>query len=162
MPAKKTIGQELLALLVHFPLATLGSMALSFVVMAPLSWVLRMLQFDVSYVGQLGPYTPAFWGVALLLGLLVNKFMSNRSACWVGGIGLVFLFAVMFWDISILKHSVTPDYWKYEFDQLFSLSSKKCGDSECLEQLLVTTPVLNSIAYSVGAWFGLRFGGEAR
>jgi hypothetical protein len=40
-------------------------------------------------------------------------------------------------------------------DQLFTLDSSKCSD-ECLGQLIVTTPVLNGIAYSVGAWIGLR------
>jgi hypothetical protein len=143
-------------MLLHVPLATFGSMAVSLVVITPASWLLRMAGLDLSYIGRLGPYTPAFWAMALLLGLLTNRYMENRFAGWVWAVGLVFLFVVMAWDVSILKHSGRSHYWRYELDQLFSINSGKCGDSECLEELLVTTPVLNSIAYSVGAWLAFR------
>jgi hypothetical protein len=89
MRPKTPIGKEFLALLLHVPLSTFGSMAVSLVVVFPIDWLLKNARLDISSIGDLGPYNPAFWGLPFSLGILVNRFMGNRGACWVWVVGLV-------------------------------------------------------------------------
>jgi hypothetical protein len=108
-------------------------------------------------------YNPFIWLPAFFLGLVVNRFARHRSAPFVGIVGLVLLVGVMAWDVSILRHGgnyrdLSPGHdWAYEFRQLFS-ADKTCRDSECLGKILVTAPFITTVAYSIGAWLGLRFG----
>jgi hypothetical protein len=105
-----------------------------------------------------------FWGTPLLSGFFINRSARNRAACRVWAVGLLFLLAVVIWDISIFKRS--PYYQKltggqflsYESHQLFGLDAGKWGKGDGLEEIFVVVPVLGSIAYSLGAWFALREG----
>lgn len=161
MPTRKPPHEEVLALVfLHVPIAILGTVLIAIVMGWPIIAIfsrLGMRRFDFAM-----PYNPLLWVSGVLLGLLVNRFARHRSACWVGAIALLLMFAVMVWDISIFKRSgyygalTQGHYWKYEFGQLFSPDDATCSDSECLGKLLVTLPVVASIAYSIGAWLGLR------
>jgi hypothetical protein len=162
----KTTGRYPARLTTHIALAMVGSTAVGFILVILFSTLLRgvgihgpalfdRLIFDV-------PYGAFFWGTALLLGFVADREMQDRSACWVGLLGLVLLFLMMLGDVSGLERSQeyrsyrNGDSWQHEYDQLLSLDNGKCGDSECLGKLLFTTPAVNSIAYSIGAWLALR------
>lgn len=102
--------------------------------------------------------SPFYWLWVSLLGFLVNIYTHNRSAAWIGILGLIYMGAMVLWDFSVIGHS---DYylrlpggpWQYEWNQLFT---SKCSDSECLGELLITAPTLALISYSIGAAIALR------
>jgi hypothetical protein len=108
---------------------------------------------------DLGAFDPLLWISSLLLGALINRRTHHRSAYWVAGVGCSYLLAVFLSDVSGLAHSEYyrgvsgGHYLRYEYRLLFSPS---CTGDKCLGQLIVTLPFVNSIAYSVGAWLGLR------
>ena len=103
-----------------------------------------------------------FWGTPLLAGFLTNRSARSRAACRVWAVGLLFLLAVVIWDISIFKRSqyyqklTGGQVFSYESHQLFGLDAGKWGKGDGLEEVFVVVPVLGSIAYSLGAWFALR------
>jgi hypothetical protein len=124
----------------------------------PEHWVVYRLTTDV-------PYSPLFWGSGLLLGFLVTKRKSNRSACWVWVAGAIWLGLGMLNAYSPLgSHPWYNPPWcprgcsflQQVWDDMFDVTGNKCGGSECLGELLFTAPFFCSIAYSVGAFLGLR------
>ncbi len=162
MTTRKPPHEEVLALvLLHVPIAILGTLLVAIVLGWPVGAIFS--RFGMRRFLFAMPYNPFLWISGALLGLFVNRFARNRSACWVGAIALVYMFAIMVWDISIFRRSdyyatlTHGHYWKYEFGQLFSPDNATCSASECLGQLLVTFPVVASVAYSIGAWLALRF-----
>jgi len=161
MAARKARLEEVLAFAVHVLIAIFGTLLFAVI----FDWLASAIlpTIGIRRVPSLGIlYNTFLWIFGTLLGLLVNRFTRHRSACWVGPIALVFMFGVMVWDISILEHSnyyaaVTHGhYWTYELGQLLSRNDETCSASECLGKLFVTFPVIASIAYSIGAWLGLR------
>jgi hypothetical protein len=149
--------------IMHSVLATVGGVLVGFVLLhfVPLPpigphWRLKTLFADF-------PYSPAFWGSAMLLGFIVNRRIADRSACWVGPFGVLVLallvglsipgYEASGYELNRTGHS----FLNYIHGELFGLDPKACGSDECLGKVMFTTPVLNSIAYSVGAWIGLRF-----
>src|SRR5438874_462610 len=67
----------------HAALATVGCWLLGMLLLMPL-----------KHIGPLTdvPYSPAFWGVALLIGFVANHQMLDRGAhWWVGSIGFFIL-----------------------------------------------------------------------
>ncbi len=166
MPTNRPFYEELPFLLFHVAVALLGSA----VAAIPLGWLVSVI---LSEVRILPPtlavaYNPLVWVTPFFVGLFVNRFTRHKSAAVVWVVGLLFLLGMMLWDMSILKRgghnqNLTPGgYWGYEFRQLFSTSEKMCGDSECLGQLLVTTPFIVTVTYSLGALMALRFGKNDR
>lgn len=148
-------------LIIHLVFATtvasiLGFVLLGFVPLRPVGphFLLIALLADA-------PYSPAFWGSALFLGLLVNKRMRDRCALWVGPIAalmLALLIALSFpghkgsgYELKESSHS----FLRYVYWALFSLDSKFTSDGG-LGKVLFTMPVLNCVGYSVGAWLALR------
>src|SRR5215472_6462998 len=134
----------------HTLVALMGSMGLA--------WLLFML-FS-PWLGTAKnpwtdfPYSPFLWGSAFFLGLLINMATRNRSAKWVWLVGLLWLIAFTTSNVKgydprwCLGCSVQQYVW-------YSLFSYWNCSQECLGQLLVTTPMLNSIAYSIGATLAL-------
>jgi hypothetical protein len=152
-----------LRFIMHSAIATVGGglvgfVLLNFVSLRPVGphWRLITLLADV-------PYSPAFWGPALLLGFVVNLRMADRSACWVGPLGALMLALLILLSIPGYERSgyelnrTGHSFLTYINGELFSLDPNKCSGDECLGKLLFTTPVLSCIAYSIGAWFALRF-----
>lgn len=165
---KRLFRIEILGFVFHFALATIG---VGFVCFVAGFFAFVLAEKTGLSLGNGGTifgtaYNPWFWIPAGLSGYFVNRVTRNRSACVVGSVALLLLFALMSRDVSF--HQQTPyfsqlindqyhgHYWRYEFEQLLSPSDAKCGSSECLGKLLFTLPVVTSIAYSIGAWLGLR------
>jgi hypothetical protein len=114
------------------------------------SWLGRVRNpwFDV-------PYSPLLWGFAFVLGMFVNRLKPNRSAKWVWIVGVSWLIVAGASDVRIYdprwcNGCSLPQYLWYSY-----FSYRNCTQ-ECLGQLLGTAPMLNSIAYSLGATFALR------
>jgi hypothetical protein len=96
------------------------------------------------------PYSPLLWGSAFLLGLLLNRIMLNDSAKWVWIVGLAWLIIFVASDIRAYDPrwcrgcSLSQYVW-YGYFSYWNCSQ------ECMGQLLGTAPMLNSVAYSIGA-----------
>jgi|GEM_PF-7014398 len=151
----KSIGTEILALFLHVPLA----MAVGTLIGVVLRLIVGGLLGFRTQLPDLGVFNPLLWGSSLFLGALINRRTHHRSAYWVAGVGCSYLLAVFLSDVSGFAHSEyyrgvsSGHYLRYEYHLLFSPA---CDGDKCLGQILVTLPFLNSIAYSVGAWLGLR------
>jgi hypothetical protein len=109
------------------------------------------------------PYSPAFWGSALVAGFVQTRINTDRVALWLGPIAL-FLFALLIllsipgylhssYELAESNHS----FIRYTWGELFSVDHN-CPSDECLGKFMFTAPVLNCIAYSVGAWLSTRKG----
>jgi hypothetical protein len=155
----KSIGKEILALFLHVPLAMAVGTFIGVVLNVFIGRMLAILGFRTNQLPDLGVFNPLLWGSSLFLGALVSRRTHHRSAYWVAGVGCSYLLAVFLSDVSGFAHSEYyrgvsgGHYLRYEYRLLFSPA---CGGDKCLGQLLVTLPFVNSIAYSVGAWLGLR------
>ena len=155
----KSIGKEILALFLHVPLAMVVGTFVGLVLNLFLGWILAIFGFRTNQLPDLGVFNPLLWSGSLFLGALINRRTHHRSAYWVAGVGGCYLLAVLLSDVSGFAHSEYyrsvsgGHYLRYEYLLLFSPS---CTGDKCLGQMIVTLPFLNSIAYSVGAWLGLR------
>jgi hypothetical protein len=142
-----------LGLLIHIPIAFVGGtsigLALNAFLLGPIVGIFRL---HPNQLPDLGPFSPLLWSGSLLLGLLINHRTHHRSAYWIAGLGTCYFLAVLFFSVSGSERS---QYCRLLF-------SATCKDGACLEQMFVTLPFLNSIAYSGGAWFGLRFAQEEK
>jgi len=105
-----------------------------------------------------GLANPLVWGPGLVLGFLFNRKEFNRSACWVWPVGMAWL-AYAIWD-SV--QSYDPRWYQgctaaeNVVNAFFILDSGKCGRGEStLAGLFFTMPAISSVAYSIGALFGL-------
>src|SRR5260370_8164497 len=102
MAAKNSPLEEVLALVVHVPVAIFG--AVIFAIM--LDWLASAIfpTVGIRRAPSLGIlYNPFLWVFGMLLGLLVNRFTRHRSACSVGAVPLLFLFPVIMSDISLFQ-----------------------------------------------------------
>ena len=157
------LGKMVLRFIMHWAVAAGGSVAvgvilLMFVPLHPVGPHWRLISLFAGF-----PYSPASWGSALLFGFLVNRRMGDRSALWVGPVGLMVLAAIVLISVSgggqpgheVARHQ---DYFslRHVAGDLFGVDPKLCGSDECLGRLFYTTPALNSVAYSIGAYVGLR------
>jgi hypothetical protein len=148
----------------HFLLATMGSLLFAFVALgAALGMLLNDSGAQHSRLFQILrdiPYSPAFWGSGLLLGLIVNAFRRDRVACWVWVGGIAWLGLGVYGSVPSHNPPWCPPagcpFLQNAWDSLFSLNSERCAASECLGKLLVTVPVLSSFAYSIGSRLSLR------
>ena len=110
--------------------------------------------------GTLGVFSPFLWIGSILLAALINSRVHHRSARWVGVVGLCYLVAVLvvyhtpLFERSSVYQTPSGDYSLSH--GLYLLFSPSCKSGDCLEQVLITVPVLNSLAYSFGALLGFR------
>ena len=147
MSLKNTL-YDLPTLIYHIPLALIaapiGGAILSFV-----------LRDDI-------PYGPSIWIAAAALGFLVNRKLRNIAACWVGALAVVGLcLLILHWhsayeNSAYYREKTGDSYWVYLVQLLFTTDSNNCGGSECLGELIFTTPVVSAVAYSIGAFLALR------
>jgi hypothetical protein len=152
--------RKIAVFVLHALIAMLASVALGGVLsgivslmlspVGPRHWVLFRLTTD-------GPYSPFFWGTGVLLGFFVNRRMRNASAQWVWVAGICWL-SVWIWDAVRTYDprwcqdcSVLQNVWR----KLFTVGYNSCMQ-DCLGEVYGTTPMVTSIAYSLGAFFGLR------
>jgi len=102
-----------------------------------------------------GAANPLLWGPGLILGLLVNRFAPNSTACWVWLAGIVWiacgLFASLYNYHARFAGICSPlDSIRYGFFSYGSYGSSYCGDHGNL--MLFTVPTFDSVTYSIGAW----------
>ena len=102
------------------------------------------------------PYSPLLWGLAFLVGLLLNRPMRSPSAKWVWVVGVCWLTLLAASNIGAYDPRYCDGCSLLQFIWYSCFSYWNCS-GECLGQLIATTPMLNSIAYSVGAAVALRF-----
>ena len=103
------------------------------------------------------------WG--LLTGFSLNSIFRYRLARWVGAFGLAVIAFVVVGGALSTNHG---EYYNrlagghrlgYQFEQFFApgCGTRTSGGGACvLGQLLITVPVLSSIAFSIGAGLALR------
>lgn len=96
------------------------------------------------------PYSPLFWGSAFALGLLTPRYKSYRGATWVWVIGLIWLILFAISSTAAYDPRWCDGCSRSQYLWYGYFSYWKCSD-ECMGQLFVTTPMLSSIAYSIGA-----------
>jgi hypothetical protein len=160
--ASRTLVEELIGLPLHFLIAVCGGTLLVIVSGGVMGRACSTIGFPFPDLGLI--YNPIVWLVPVFLGIVTNRLMRHRSACLVGIVGALLIPMFMRSEISIIQHSeymrnlTHGHYWRYEFQQLFSSDDRTCSDSECLGKVLFTLPFLTSVAYSIGAWLGLKFG----
>jgi hypothetical protein len=151
--------KECLGFLLHFPVATIGGALAAFIIVA-LLWPVYVI-FGARVGVLFNIYDPLLLLPAGALGFLINRRTNHRSACAVGALGAVLILLVMRSDASLYArsnyyHNLQGHYWRYEFEQLFSPEDRSCNPEECLGKYLFTLPFFSSVAYSIGAWLGLR------
>jgi hypothetical protein len=161
MPIQRPLLNELMELPVHFLTATIGGTFLSVLLTVGIGLALSPLRIRVPDLGPI--FNPFVWLAGVFLGFSMNRSRRHRSACFVGVLGIVLLFLLMLWDVSVIKHSpgfssrLGGHYWQYEYDHMLSPHNQNADGEEYLGKLLFTTPALSSVAYSIGAWLALRY-----
>lgn len=135
-----------MSFLPHVLLATAGGTCAG---IAAVAFLLEPLLRVHRRLPPFGVYNPIFWVWGLLLGLFVNYRTRHWPARYVWVVGVAYLLFVLSADHRGYSHACE------------ALFSTDCTDGECLGLLFFTVPFLNSVAYSGGAWFGLRFAQEA-
>lgn len=102
------------------------------------------------------PFSPLVWGVAFGAGALLSRAAPGGYARWVWIIGLLW-FSVLVWrDLQWYDPRWCNGCTAHQFVWYNYFTSKDCMQ-ECIGEFLGTVPMLNSIAYSVGAAFGLKY-----
>lgn len=150
-------------LIMHAVIAGVGCMILGAVFLSALHVRARGPRYFTILFLTDAPYSPAFWGSALVVGFALNRVWRDRLAYWLGPIallGFILLIVASLWgyershyEIAISGHS----FLRYTWGELFSIDPNKCPGDECLGHLLFTAPVLNCVVYSIGARLGMRW-----
>ena len=113
-----------------------------------------------ALVGQLyyntviGAYSPIIAISAFLLGYFVSfRILSLRAATWTWTLGLVWLLVGVHELSSHWSAWWSPEKTLrgYVLANLFG-PTLKCSGSECLYEVVLTTPFAASIMYSIGAY----------
>jgi hypothetical protein len=97
----------------------------------------------------LGPIVAAF-----VLGLFSNRVWKTNAGFWVWLLPAVILVWNVFSWKSYTSRSNLADAWANYF-------GSDCGDSECLNEVLVTAPFYTSVMYSLG-WIAMHLLRAAR
>jgi hypothetical protein len=146
----KTLGKFAL----HAFIAMVGSVLIGsfFFLIALRPWVSKAQNPWLDF-----PYSPVFWGLGFVLGFLLNWYMRTSSAKWVWVVGASWLIVMGASEIRTYdpRWCNGCSLGQYLWDSFFSYWN--CSQ-ECLGQALVTAPLLSSVAYSLGAAIGNRFG----
>jgi hypothetical protein len=104
------------------------------------------------------PYAPVIWSTALLFSYVLNLRFRTQAAVWVWVFGVAWFLFLLTYELRFHDPrwcdgcSLAQDIW----NSYFTWDYRKCGNTECLGQVFGTTPLLNSLAYSIGAWLALR------
>ena len=134
----------------HYFIAVAGAMIIGFL---PEALVSR-----AYYNTGLEPYSPMIAFTAFLLGYMVSSSRFNgRAAMFVWIIGLAWMMFGIYDTTRYWSASWSPEKtrWGYMLANLFG-PTLKCSSSECLGELLFTTPFVASITYSIGAYIAKR------
>ena len=132
--------------LAHYFVGVLGAMIIGFF---PEAFVSRMY-----YNTGIEPYSPMIAATAFLLGYFVaGRILNGRAATFVWIIGLAWMVFGIYDETRYWSASWSPEKtrWGYALANFFG-PTVKCSGSECLAELLFTTPFTASITYSIGAY----------
>ena len=102
----------------------------------------------------LEPYSPAIAVTAFALGyFLSSRVLSGRAAEFVWILGLLWMSLGIYGTLEYWSPNWSPEKtrWSYVLANLFSPTTK-CSDTDCFSELLFTTPLMASVAYSIGAY----------
>jgi hypothetical protein len=143
-PNERIMARNIWQLTLHTGIAVLGSMLIG---IGPEAAIGRYY-----YNTYIEPYSPAILLVSMVLGYSVNRKMGNRAAQWVWVPGVLWLLIGVY-DTS--RYPWGSSRLQYVVDNLFSPATK-CGDSECLGEVLFTTVFAATVGYSIAAVVGLR------
>ena len=96
------------------------------------------------------PYGPSFWGTALVFGFCLNLAMNDNSAKWVWTVGLLWM--AIWCGVTLTEYSPQWTHGRSLGQELWSeyFSYWHCTE-ECLGQMFVTTPAIDTVTYSLGA-----------
>jgi hypothetical protein len=92
-----------------------------------------------------------FWLPEILAGLCLGFFCYRRVRSKIAF--AVWIFPATFLAWSAIYWHRTMSVYDSTWDTYFG---SQCGGSECLYELFLTAPFYSSLAYSVGATFGLN------
>jgi len=93
----------------------------------------------------LGPFPPFTIGVAIASGIVVARFFHDRRAVWAWVPSLLWLLlALSGWNRS----------GQWLLDNFFT---NKCGETECVYELMYTVPFVISLSYAVSSCLTLKF-----
>ncbi len=149
-PIEKVLFSWPALLAFHFFLAAAGGMFIGFLPEALVS------QLYLNTV--IGAFSPIIALAAFLLGYFVSfRILSLRAAAWAWIPGLAWLIVGVRELSSGWSPSWSPEKTVAGFvlANLFG-STVKCSGSECLYELVFTTPFAASITYSIGAYLRRR------
>jgi hypothetical protein len=141
----RNVKEWLIAVMVQSFVAAFGSMVIGFFP--------ELLTEKLTSNSAFEPYSPAIAVVALLLGYFFSFRvweMKGATSTWI--VGLVWLGFGVYetahgWNAS---WSVEPTVWQYVVANLFGKTSQ-CSGTECLGELIFTTPCIALFMYSLGA-----------
>jgi|ERR1700730_9772075 len=98
---------------------------------------------------------PFVTATAGLLGFLVASRWHDRESVWVWVPGVIW-FAMGFYETGWQLGAAPSTHISVAIANLFG-SKDKCAESECLYELVMTAPLMCSIAYSFTAWLTQKF-----
>jgi hypothetical protein len=134
----------------HYIVAVAGAMTIGFL---PEALVSRLY-----YNTGIEPYSPMIAITAFLLGYFLSPFIfDGRAAAFVWIIGLAWMVFGIYDTTRYWSASWSPEKtrWGYMLANLFG-PTLKCGASECIGELIFTTPFVASITYSIGGYIRKR------
>ncbi len=134
-------------LCLKFVVAVMGSMLIGFLPEALIGRYYYNSGFEA--------YSPAIFVTAIMLGYLVARSLGHSPAMWVWIIGLLGLAYGAYSESSQWYKGLAHSRLDYIAANFFGPTSK-CSDTECLNELVFTTPFAATVGYSVGAAFGVR------
>ena len=137
-----------LSWITHYFVAVVGAMIIG---LLPEAFVGRLY-----YNTGLEPYSPMIALSAFFLGYFVAGYVfDGRAATFIWIIGLAWMVFGMYDAVGHWSASWSPEKTRWGY-MLANLFGPKCGATECLGELLFTTPFTASITYSVGARLRMR------
>ncbi len=159
MRSEIKIGREVALVPLHLGVV-IASLILGWIFSTPVEHGLeRVFSISPSSPWLDVPYDPLIWGSSLVAGGLINLWLRSRSASWMWTVGVFWLLVGMTDEFRFHDPrwcggcSLGQDVW----NQYFAWDKNKCSNQECLGQLLFTTPLLCSIAYSVAGTLARRW-----
>jgi hypothetical protein len=164
---RKAFLGELAGVFLHLACVLLGACTISVALKLATDSLVYGLHPQPRFASSSSILNPVFWLPGLFIGGIVNRLVRHRWAYLAPAtFTTLFLILIMFWEVSLFRNSeyslnmAHGHPWRYEFERLFSSVSGSSPDKtdKVITQLIVTLPFLDSLAYAVGGWFGLRFG----
>lgn len=142
--------RRLLSLLAQYFVAVVGAMIIGFLP--------EVLLSRGYYNTAFAPFSPAIASIAFFLGYFASpRIRKGQAAAFVWVVGLLWLIYGMYDSVGYWSASWSPEKtrWSYMLANLFG-PTDKCSGSECIGELIFTTPFAASVMYSLAAYIRKR------